>query len=132
MSKRDDDSVLVPVELLIRAAGNYVVPSDNLRPRTLEAARESAADRVGFYKLARLFLLLLFFSAMSVPALDSLTAWHEKSVAPSAAEIQNQALRIATEKGVGPHWGLFEAFNRLRHNQAANLTRKASGTSPSP
>ena len=44
----DDDSVLVPVELLIRAAGSYVVPSDNLRPRTLEAARELAADRVGF------------------------------------------------------------------------------------
>ena len=118
----DDDSVLIPVELLIRAARNYVVPSDNLRPRTLEAARESAADRVGFYKLARLFLILLFCSALSVPALDRLTAWHDKSVSPSASEIQDQASQIATEKGVGPHWGLYEAFNRLRNHQAANLS----------
>ena len=118
----DDDSVLIPVELLIRAARNYVVPSDNLRPRTLEAARESAADRVGFYKLARLFLILLFCSALSVPALDRLTAWHDKSVSPSASEIQDQASQIATEKGVGPHWGLYEAFNRLRNHQAENLS----------
>ncbi len=117
----DDDSVLVPVELLIRAAGNYVVPSDNLRPRTLEAARERAADRVGFYKLARLFLVLLFCSALSIPALDSLSAWHDRSVSPSAAEIQDQATRIGSEKGVGPHWGLYEAFNRLRNHQAEKL-----------
>jgi len=124
MAKRssDDDSVMVPVELLIQAAGNYVVPSENLRPRTLEAARESAADRVGFYKLARLFLVLLLCSALSVPALDRLTAWHDKSVSPSVSEIQDQASRIATEKGVGPHWGLYEAFNRLRNHHAENLS----------
>lgn len=126
MTKRsnDDDSVLVPVELLIRAAGNYVVPSDNLRPRTLEAARESAADRAGFFRLARLFLVLLFCSAVSIPALDRLAAWHDKSVSPSGAEIQNQANEIATEKGVGPHWGLYEAFKRLRNHQAENLSPK--------
>ncbi len=124
MAKRsnDDDSVMVPVELLIRAAGNYVVPSDNLRPRTLEAARESAADRAGFYRLARLFLVLLFCSALSVPALDRLSAWHDKSVSPSVSEIQDQASRIATEKGVGPHWGLYEAFTRLRFRQADKLS----------
>jgi hypothetical protein len=120
----DDDSVLVPVEFLIRAAGNYVVPSDNLRPRTLEAARESADDRAGFFRLARLFLVLLFCCAVSVPALDRLAAWHDKSVAPSGAEIQNQANQIATEKGVGPHWGLYEAFNRLRNHQVESLSRK--------
>lgn len=126
MTKRsnDDDSVLVPVELLIRAAGNYVVPSDNLRPRTLEAAREKAADRAGFFRLARLFLVLLFCSAASVPALDRLAAWHDKSVSPSGSEMQNQANQIATEKGVGPHWGLYEAFNRLRNHQAENLAPK--------
>lgn len=124
MAKRsnEDDSVMVPVELLIRAAGNYVVPSDNLRPRTLEAARESAADRAGFYRLARLFLILLFCSALSVPALDRLSTWHDKSVSPSSSEIQDQASRIATEKGVGPHWGLYEAFKRLRNRQADSLS----------
>lgn len=124
MAKRsnDDDSVLVPVELLIRAAGNYVVPSDNLRPRVLEAARESAADRVGFYKLARLFLVLLFCSALSVPALERLTDWHDRSASPSVSEIQNQATQIANEKGVGPHWGLYEAFNRLRNHHAETLS----------
>ncbi len=124
MAKRssDDDSVLVPVELLIRAAGNYVVPSENLRPRTLEAAREKAADRVGFFRLAKLFLILLFCSAVSIPALERLTAWHDRSVSPSVSEMQDQASRIATEKGVGPHWGLYEAFKRLRNRQADNLS----------
>ncbi len=126
MTKRasDDDFVMVPIEELIRAAGNFVVPSENLRPRTLEAAREAAADRMGFYRLARLFLVLLFCSALSIPALDQLTAWHDKSVSPSVAEIQDQANRISTEKGVGPHWGLYEAFSRLRSNQAENLSPK--------
>lgn len=120
----DDDSVLIPIESLVRAAGTYVVPSESLRPRTLEAARERAADRLAFYKLARVFLLLLFCSALSVPALDRLTAWHDKSVSPSSAEIQVQAARIANEKGVGPHWGLYEAFNRLRMHQTENLSAK--------
>ncbi len=122
---RDDDSVLVPIESLIRSAGNFVVPSENLRPRTLEAAREAAADRIGYFKLARLFLLLLFCSALSVPALDRLTAWHERSLSPSSTEIQNQAAQLSTQKGIGPHWGLFEAFQRLRSDQAANLSHPA-------
>ncbi len=120
---RDDDSFLVPIESLIKSAGSYVVPSDNLRPRTLEAAREAAADRVGFFRLARLFLVLLFCSAVSFPALDRLSAWHERSVSPSAAEIQDQAAQLSTQKGIGPHWGLYEAFTRLRADQATNLNR---------
>ena len=122
---RDDDSYLVPIESLIKSAGSYVVPSDNLRPRTLEAAREAAADRVGFFRLARLFLVLLFCSAVSFPALDRLSAWHERSVSPSSAEIQLQATQLSTQKGVGANWGLFEAFKRLRSDQAANLSRPA-------
>lgn len=120
---RDDDSVQIPIESLIRSAGNFVVPSESLRPRTLEAAREAAADRVGFFKLARLFLVLLFCSALTVPALDRLNAWHERSLSPSATEIQNQADQLSTQKGIGPHWALFEAFTRLRSDQAANLSR---------
>lgn len=122
---RDDDSFLVPLESLIKSAGGYVVPSDNLRPRTLEAAREAAADRAGFFRLARLFLVLLFCSAISFPALDRLNSWHERSVSPSSAEIQQQANQLSTQKDIGPNWGLLEAFNRLRSNQAANLSRPA-------
>lgn len=118
-----DDFASIPIESLIKSAENFVVPSENLRPRTLEAAREAAADRAGFVRLAKLFLFLLFCSAASVPAVDRLTRWHEQSVSPSAAEIQHQAVELSHQKGVGPHWGLFEAFNRLRNSQSENLNR---------
>jgi hypothetical protein len=127
---RDEDSWFLPVEMLIRAAGNYVVPSDNLRPKTLEVARELATDRLAYCRLGGMLLLMLFFGALSVPALDRLNAWHGKSVSPSAAEIQEQAARLSTKKGVGPDWGLFEAFNQLRIRQAANLSPSQNKLAP--
>lgn len=117
------------IEWQIRSAGDYVVPSDNLRPRTLEAAREWSDDRKAIRRLRRFAVLLLLCSVMSVPLVEQLTAWHKRSQSPSATELEQHALQLATDSHIGQHWGLFEAFSRLRRVQAARLGQPVSNSS---
>lgn len=119
----------VSIEEAIRSAGHYVVPSDNLRPRTLEAARELSDDRKGTRKLRRFAVALIFGSMLSVPVIERLTTWQERSLSPSAAELEHQALDFSDNQNVGPHWGLYEAFSQLRRDQAARLVQPSISTS---
>jgi hypothetical protein len=109
------------IEEAIRAAGAYVVPSDDLRPRTLEAARELSEDRRTGIRLGRFAVVLLLFIVISAPLAERAAAWYERATSPSAAELQAHALEIAQARNVGPDWGLFEAFTRLRRMQATRL-----------
>ena len=117
------------IEAQVRSAGGYVVPSDNLRPRTLEAAREWSEDRKALRRLRRFAVLLLLCSVMSVPLVERLTAWHKGTQSPSPREMEQRALQLATDSHVGQHWGLFEAFSQLRRVQAARLGRPVSNSS---
>ena len=117
------------IEGQIRSAADYVVPSDNLRPRTLEAAREWSEDRKAIRRLRRFAVLLLLCSMMSVPLVEQLTAWHKRSQSPSSLELEQRALQLATDSHIGQHWGLFEAFSQLRRVQAARLGQPASNSS---
>jgi hypothetical protein len=123
-----DDS-LPAIEEAIRAAANYVVPSDNLRPRTLEAAREVSEDRRSERRLRRLIIVLLLCTGLSIPLSERLTAWYEGRRSPSATEMELHALDLSTSGDVGPHWGLFEAFSQLRSMQAARLGRTSTNSS---
>ncbi len=114
----DDDGlspeILESLEATIFAAGRFVVPSDNLRPHTLEAARDYDSDRRGTYQFARFFLAIAICGCISLPVLDRLASWREKMASPTSL----QMLEIAQKKNVGIDWGLFEAFSELRQNQA--------------
>ena len=109
------------VEKAIQAAGSYVIPSDDLRPRTLEAAHELCDARRSGVRLGRFAAVLLLCMVVSVPLAERLTAWYERVSSPSSAELQERALEIAADRNIGPHWGLFEAFSQLRRSQAARL-----------
>ena len=114
-----DDSF--EIEAKIRAARNYVVPSSNLRPQTLEAARELSEDRKSTRQLRRLAVAMLLLSVLSIPMADQLTVWHQRQQLPSASELQQRALDMESDGDAAPHWGLIEAFNQLRRVQAARL-----------
>ena len=109
------------IEAMVRAAGNYVVPSDDLRPRTLEAAREICRIKRTERKLGGFVLTSLCFCLLSMPLADCLVVWRSHSLAPSAMEMQRRALQITTEPDSNPSWGLMEAFDELRRLQAARL-----------
>jgi hypothetical protein len=118
------------LEETIRAAGTYVVPSDNLRPRTLEAARELSSDRKSMRRFWRLVIALCLGCVLSIPLAERLHAWHERSRSPSARELQWQALQLAeSDSQVGANWGMFEAFRQLRSMQAERLGRSTTGAS---
>ena len=105
------------LEATVQSAGAYVIPSDNLRPHTLEAARDYSSDRRGTYVLAKFGLAIAILGCVSLPVLDRMASWHDRVTSPTSL----QMLEIAQRKSVGIDWGLFEAFSELRQNQASRF-----------
>ena len=113
------------LEATIRAAGKYVVPGDDLRPRTLEAARQWSADRRGLRKLRRLMAAALVCSLLSVQLVDYLRQ-RDNRIAPTPQEFRQRAMELASNANVGPHWGVVEAFSQLRRAQAARFGQSSA------
>jgi hypothetical protein len=113
------------IELLIRAAGNYVQPSEDLRPRTLEAARDHCDDRRAEQKLGAFAIAVLLLVSFSSPALRYADVLRSASAGPSATEMHSRALAYETQPDVGSNWGLTEAFTELRRTQATRLGRSS-------
>jgi hypothetical protein len=109
------------IESMIRAAGDYVRPSEDLRPRTLEAAREHCDDRRAEQKLGGFAIAVLLLVTFSSPAIQYADVLRTSSTAPSATEMQSRAQAYEAQSHVGQHWGLTEAFTRLRRVQATRL-----------
>lgn len=112
---------LEQIESVIRAAGQYVRPSEDLRPRTLEAAREHCNDRRAERKLGGFAIAVLLLVTVSPPAIQFVDVLRSTPSAPTAAEMHHRALDYGAQPNVGMHWGLAEAFTQLRRVQAARL-----------
>lgn len=102
------------LEQAIFAARNYVVPSQDLRPRLLESAKEYCGQkrrlrRMGFGAIAA--SLLWFFLA---PAFSSMSGYQSQLSGPSRTDMERAALELSSQKGYGPNWGLVEAFIKFR------------------
>ncbi len=102
------------LELAIFAARNFVVASQDLRPRTLEAAKEYCSQqrrlrRIGISALAA---SLVWFTC--APAISTLSGYQSRFSGPSRSEMERTALELSKQKGYGPNWGLVEAFLKLR------------------
>lgn len=111
------------IESMIRAAGQYVQPTEDLRPRTLEAARQYCGDRRAEQKLGSLAIAVLLLVSISSPAIRYAEMLQSTASGPSAAEMHHRAIAFETRPDVGSHWGLTEAFTELRRNQASRLGR---------
>lgn len=112
------------IESLIRSAGKYVRPSDDLRPRTLEAARQHCSDRRAERKFGQICLIILLFVAVAVPASQHADRLRLNTLMPTAAEIQTQSVELWDDVGV--NWGLAEAVSQLRQRQADSLRKNRS------
>jgi len=109
--------LLKMLESTVFAAGKFVVPSDDLRPHTLEAARDYSADINGTYRFAQLILAVFVFVTISLPIFGRLASWRDSVASPTSL----QMYEIAMKKNVGMDWGLFEAFSELRQSQASRF-----------
>ena len=105
------------LEATVFAAGKFVLPSGDLRPHTLEAARDYSSDHKGAYSFAKFCLAVVAFVSISLPVFGQLASWREHVSSPTSAEVN----AIAMKKNIGMDWGLFEAFCELRQSQASRF-----------
>ncbi len=104
------------VEAMVRAAGQYVAASDDLRPRVLETARtecgEQRAQRI-IRQAAIAVVLTAMLTLSGDRGLDSVGASRQ------LADSQSIFSRAASSGDAG--WGMVDAFRELRHEQAKAL-----------
>ncbi|MCA9126121.1 MAG: hypothetical protein KDB22_03510 [Planctomycetales bacterium] len=125
MSERSQlsDAEMEELEQRIFSARNYVVPSRELRPGTIELTKESLsrtrqARRLG---LAAICCFALWFALMmSAPIWGG---WRNRISAPFSAEIQQAAHELQAKGACDAHWGLVEVFSRIR-----GVSHKSDGT----
>jgi hypothetical protein len=111
------------IELLVRRAGGYVRPSEDLRPRVLEAARLQRIEQQSqscLRQVAVFIALLTFFTTIYRPekGLTSV-ATIEQSV-PYDRESGEMPLAASPRAGDGD-WRMIDAFTKLRRQQAQLL-----------
>ena len=112
---------------MIRAARWFIRPSDDLRPRTLEAARWYCDDRRAEQKLGGFVLAVLLLLMVTSPAIRYASVLRTQASAPSSTEIHHRAIEYASQPEIGAHWGMAEAFTQLRRVQANRLGQSYRG-----
>lgn len=115
------DDAFASLEAVIAAAGNYVHPSDELRPKTLEAAREWTIRLRGRRRVLMAAAALVVASMLGLPGWYSPAASQNAAPVIGTAEIYRQAGRKARAGATDPSWALYEAFCDLRQSQAQRL-----------
>ena len=111
------------IEAMIRAARHYVQPSDELRPRVMEAAREQCRDRRAEQKLGAFAIAVLVLVIVSSPLFRYVTLIQSETTQRSENEIQSRAEVLAEEPTIGSQFALAEAVSEWRQVQATRLHR---------
>lgn len=117
-----------PIVQAIRQAGNYVRPSDDLRPRIIEAAKDQRGQQRVRRTASGMMLAFGLLILVTTPSMKLIADRLERSQAPTSDEMQQQATQYSSQSGVGPNWGLTEAFTRLREMQAERFGRLQATT----
>jgi len=112
--QRDERS---DVESLIRAAGSYVRPSEELRPRVLEATRAESGERRARRRIWHVAIAIGLLGTMFA------VAGNRMPVPPTLSHGMLQAgSEVRPADGGGASWSIVEAFTDLRRRQAVLLS----------
>ena len=119
------DEPIDEVEAMVRAAGDYVQASDDLRPRVLESARtqrgEQRAQRC-IQRMAVYFVLLTVFSTSGRHSLETAGTRQQSMLAAVDSDSIFSRAETTVTRGDGDYgWGMVEAFSELRRRQAEVL-----------
>jgi hypothetical protein len=125
INSSDSYEPLSDIETMVRSAADYVQVSNDLRPRVLEAARESSGERRArrFIQQAALFAALLTWCVTaSVSKLDMRDELRELSLATTGSyPISNNRVSDGASSAA---WALVDAYTELRERQAGVLRLK--------
>lgn len=103
------------LEALLRSARDYVHPSDDLRPRVLEAARSQRGERLALSYLQHAAIALVFLGVLGL-ALQGTGKTGEPGMFATAAADQ-----LLSAAAGDRDWGLVDSFTELRRRQAVLL-----------
>ncbi|EMI21899.1 hypothetical protein RMSM_01183 [Rhodopirellula maiorica SM1] len=106
------------IEQRVRAAGNYVRVSEDLRPRTLEAARNACDDTALERRVGGFFVCVLLMFCLASPFVELLGDYQSRFSGTTSGEVQRKAAELSQRSDIGPQWGMCEAFSQLRQSQA--------------
>jgi hypothetical protein len=119
--RRDGEPEAVDsIESMIRSACGYVQPSEDLRPRTLEAARSACRQRRWNSRVGSLALTIILLAMCGFPHWSS-TRGEQIARASDAIrhfDLYHQASLRMVRTGFDPSWAFYEAFSELRKKQA--------------
>jgi hypothetical protein len=107
------------VESLVRAAGGYVQPSRDLRPRVLEAARLESGElqaRRCIGRVAIFAALLGVFTMSGIERPAGPGAFHRFTLVAAASHTDSE-----TGASADSGWALVDAYTELRRRQAEVL-----------
>ena len=110
----DERAEFHEIEKIVRAAGDYLEVTDDLRPRTLEAARDSSRDTSTRSRIAVLAVVTIVLAVCPgqfrhpIPAASSLTSL-------DSAELY-RTVRLAN---IDSNWSVVDAFRGLRERHAS-------------
>lgn len=108
------------VEEMVRAAGDYLEVTDDLRPQTLEQARnESRKTSTRFSIAVAVIVVFLAMSAGMFRGRLSSTPSFLAGVSADGDHLYAAALQKAAQANVDPSWSLVDAFSELRQRQAS-------------
>jgi len=107
------------LESMLLAASGYLHPTDDLRPKALEAARDACRQRRTNRRLGGLAILVLLVAVTGFPHV--LFSAYPNLLAVQSSELHRIAARSVAEEGVEANWALYEAFRDLRRERSARL-----------
>lgn len=108
------------VETLLRTAGDYVQPSEGLRPQVMEAVREAKGLRRDRSRVIRMACL----AAAVLLLLSALPWWTPNYGLRGPTTMDDVASRLkadTTYRGGNIGWRLVEIFTDVRRQQAESL-----------
>jgi hypothetical protein len=115
-----DDS-WAETELVIASAGRYVWPSDDLRPRVLEAAREHAGQRQTLVRLAAMMIAATLCVMTGVSVSNHLQAATESAAMPRGEKLEQLIDSEVMSSGQTQDWVLADLLHRWRNELASRL-----------
>ncbi len=115
------DEGLLRLEQAIFEARDFVTPSNDLRPRTLEQAKQVASTQGWANRLTLATLAGMLVWCISVPLLQIVSQHRERLSAPFADEILQAAQEYDEQHRYEPQWGMVEVFREARQlNTSSN------------
>ncbi len=112
---------ITAIEAMIAASGDYVFPSDDLRPRVLEAARERFCLRRTWWHLAGAMVAATLCVCCGVSLSNRLQARAESAAMPRGQELDRRIVDRGAESGESRDWALAEIVGDWRDELAGRV-----------